>query len=634
MQLSLFSRVTLAYMAIGVVLRAVLIRNFGPAGFGLVRWFGLTAAGALLDLSVAMVILAIPRVVLAISPRAPRERWSIRFLTVAGAAFSMQYLAAVEFFFFDEFNTRFNHIALDYVLYPTEVFGNIYQSFNIGQYALEAFVGAIVIAYLIVGGQSVSDVAVQRRTRRHEIAIALVRGALAFALLWFSPAVMVDDRVANEIGLNGPMQLARALKTASLDYDTFYATRPEREARLRSAAVLEFPVPAQPEAPDFRLVRSIAPLRPKPLRSIVVVLEESLGSDFIGCLGAQPGDLTPGFDRWAKEGLLLTNLFATGNRTVRGLEATLCSMVPLPGDSIVKREHTDQVDGLPAILGRLGFSSAFFYGGRGVFDNIRNFTTALGYQQLVEQSDYPAEAFTTAWGVADQYIFDAALARQIQAKKANEKLFVTVLSVSNHKPFLVPPGPWGKPKERNRHVAVRYSDWAVARYLDQMRDAGLLEDTAVVVAGDHGARVYGSERIPIRSYRIPALFLVPDAAWKGVRLGRLASQIDLPATLLALAGIGCDVPFFGSPVTGKPEAGGRAFVQHNHEIGMLDDENMAVLGLRKVASTYKRLPGDSFGLLDVHTPLEIDAASIFQVAEHQYNSGKLNTGAARVKQSQ
>lgn len=376
-------------------------------------------------------------------------------------------------------------------------------------------------------------------------------------------------------------------------------------------------------------MRAVAPARSAPLRSLVVVLEESLGSDFVGCLGAFPSDLTPHLDRWAKEGLLLTNHFATGNRTVRGLESVLCSMVPLPGDSIVKRPETAAVDGLATVLARRGYHTAFRYGGRGLFDNIRNFATAVGYRQFHEQADYSENSFVTAWGVADEYIFEAALARQLQARQAGEKLFLTILSVSNHKPFLVPPGRTGRPHKRNRHEAVRYADWALGRWLDAMQAAGLLEDTAVLVVGDHGARVYGSERIPIRSYRVPALFLLPGPEWRGRRIGRLCSQIELAPTLLALAGVACDVPFFGSPVPGRPERGGRAFVQHNHEVGLLDDDRMAVLGLRKSAVTYRRLPGDRFWPEASNPALEQDATAIFQTAHELYRAGRLNTGESR-----
>lgn len=644
MHSSLVTRLCIAYVVVGCVLRMMLVQAFGPSGVKAGIWVSLLAAGAAIDALVAIVMGTLPRLVALVMPRRIASSWLARLGFTALVSSLLLYEAAVEYFFFDEFNSRFNHILLDYLLYPTEVFDNIRQSLPVGRYAMEALVGGLILAYLVLGRPRVpaEDVVTEAddaaaapppepsraKSRARRAVGSLLAGAAALWLLTLLPTMLVEDRVLNEVVNSGVVQLARAVRNASLDYDAFYLTLPRDEARRRAAATLGFPPPA-PErlaAADFRLVRHVKPARRgPPLRSVVVVLEESFGAEFVGCLSAYNRGWTPDFDRWAARGLLLTNLFATGNRTVRGLESVLCSMVPLPGDSIVKRSLTDRVTGLPTVMAELGYRTAFFYGGRGVFDNLKNFAMAIGYGTFHEQANYRKDAFTTAWGVADEYIFDAALERQVQAKRTGEKLFVTILSVSNHKPYLVPPGRTGRPEgERLRNGAVRYADWALGRYLDGMRSHGLLEDTAVLVVGDHGARVYGSERIPIRSYRIPALFLVPDEAWSGRRLARVASQIDLPTTLLSLAGVECDVPFFGADVSTLPDAGGRAFVQHNHEVGLVDDHHVALLELRRRTTTYQRVPDDGLLELPGHSELEQDAAAVFQTAHELYEGSRFN----------
>lgn len=628
MKLGLTMRFGIAYVVLGALLRVQLIRTFGPPTISLSTWLLLCGAGSALDALVALTVSGFQRLLLILVPSRLSKRLWPRYVFAALAVAVLLYEAAVEYFFFDEYNVRFNHIAVDYVVYPHEVFGNLWQSFDVGRYAFEALLGGMVLAPFLVARGVDEETAAPSVTARVRRAVpAVLVGLAAFAALYLSPSTLVQDRVANEVALNGPVQLVRAIWNASLSFRSFYLTQPQHEARARAASVLHFPKPSPGElmSSDFRLRRHITPVRNTPLRSIVVVLEESLGSEFVGCLGAQQADLTPELDRWAKEGLMLSNLFATGNRTVRGLESVLCSMVPLPGDSIVKRSKTHRVDGLPRILNRAGYQTAFFYGGRGLFDNLKAFATAAGYGSFHEQSDYPPGAFTTAWGVADEYIFDAALERQIKAKRDGTKLFATILTVSNHKPFLVPPG-HSAPSERNRHTAIRYADWALGRWLTAMRTHNLLEDTAVLIVGDHGARVYGSEKIPIRSYRVPALFLSPDPRWHASRVNRLCSQIDLAATLLSLAGVSCDVPLFGSDLLGLPEAGGRAFLQHNYDLGMMNDDELAVLSLRRAATTYHRNK-DVFALDPAHSPLEQDAVSVYQTAEELYDAERMNVGA-------
>lgn len=320
-----------------------------------------------------------------------------------------------------------------------------------------------------------------------------------------------------------------------------------------------------------------------------------MGSEFVGALGGR-NPCTPGLDRWSHEGLLCTNLVANGNRTVRGLEGVLCSFIPLPGDSIVKRAKSENVASAARVLKDKGYRREFFYGGAGTFDNMKPFMLANGWDSFIEDgiisSDFPADAYRTAWGVADEHIFNRLLEHQLAAQKDGTPFLGTLLSVSNHKPFLTPDsrvptlsagrltkwlgigaglvlvialGWWVlrqrlgiirmliiaaiamlvysvmlymdlRPRDSRSH-AVRYSDKALATYLDQAKVAGLLDHTVVLVVGDHGARVYGREEIPVGSYRIPALLLAPEARFHGVAYDRLCSQVDLLPTVLSLAGV-------------------------------------------------------------------------------------------------
>jgi phosphoglycerol transferase MdoB-like AlkP superfamily enzyme len=240
--------------------------------------------------------------------------------------------------------------------------------------------------------------------------------------------------------------------------------------------------------------------------------------------------------------------------------------------------------------------------------------------------------------VADEFVFDELLRRQQAAQVAGVPFFGTLMSTSNHKPYLVPVGrvPLDTKKKPGRHDAVRYSDWCIGRYLDSARDSGLLEHTLVLVVGDHGARVYGSEEIPTPSYRIPALFLSPDARWRGQRIERVCSQIDLLPTLFALSGIGVRGPFLGENLLDLPADGGRAFVQHNRDVGILTDKALVVLGLQKQVYFYARSGRDSdhFERVDERaaTPqmreLEKDATAVFQTAYEVYQNRNYRLPAA------
>jgi len=623
-------------LALGWILRPILYAQFHSGEFSAAALARTLALGTVSDLLVGVISLA-PLAILLASFRwswlaRPWMRNGLVFVVCSILAFNL----FLEYFFFEEFSARFNHIAVDYVLFPREVFGNIGESYNVPLYvSLAVLIGALLalIGTIPLRGASFGPLPWKRRLQA--FAIVLATAAASVWCLEALPSEMRQDRIENEIAENGLAQLVRAYQTAELDYEAYYRTLPTAEARARAASVLGFPTPSEPalaaDAASFELQKEfVSAGSGKPL-DVVILIEESLGSEFIGVLpGKTASKCTPEFDRWSQAGLLLTNLTATGNRTVRGLEAVLAGFVPLPGDSIVKRPRSEDVATAARVFAARGYHTSFLYGGYGVFDNMKPFMQANGWNEFVEQPDYPDDAFRTIWGVADEYVFDALLERQVQAAKSGAPFFGTVMSASNHKPYRVPDGrvPRDTSKKPGRLDAVRYSDWCIGRYLDMARERGLLEHTVVLVVADHGARVYGSEEIPTPSYRIPALFITPQGRWQGQRLERLCSQIDLAPTLFALAGINLRGPFLGLNLLDKPADGGRAFVQHNRDVGMLTDNSLVVLGLRKRVYYYSRSGRDSDQLTRIAEQdrtasmqeLELDATAVFQTAYELYEA--------------
>jgi hypothetical protein len=613
-----------AVVAVGLVLRPVLYAMFHEGRFSVAALGLAMAAGIVYDALVG--VLAATPLTLALAAFRLRvlERTGARFATFALIGATIVFSAFTEWFFFEEFNSRFNNIAIDYIRNPQEVLGNIEESYNVGAFLVAAVAGGALLALAGVRAtRGASWLPVPLRERAKRAAAAILATVLAALALDAFPSDVSPDRVVSEIAQNGADRLVHAILTGQLPYGVYYRTLAPELARRRAASVLDAPWIGGRAAPFGE--------RPSPLPwDVVVILEESFGSEFVGVLGHPERKTSPGFDRWSREGLLLTNLTATGNRTVRGLEGTLCSLVPLPEAAVLKRMKNERVATLASVFRTEGYKTAFVYGGWGRFDDMKPFFPINGFDEFIERDAYPDDAFRTVWGVADEWIFGEALARQKAAAERGERLFMTVLTVSNHRPFLVPERKTAWPATLgSRESAVAYADWALADYLDKARAAGLLEHTVVLIEGDHGARVYGTQEIPTPSYRIPGLYLIPGAAWKGRRIDRLASQIDLAPTLLALTGRANPVPFLGADLTSLPPDGGRAFVQHNRDVGLLTDHALVTLGLQRRNICYTRSGRDSDAFVRAAScsataelqSLEDDAASVYQTADALLRSG-------------
>ena len=546
------------------------------------------------------------------------------------------FVICAEFFFFEEFKSRFNTVAVDYIWYPQEVFTNIWESYHVGVVVAVCF-GLSLVWILILSR-------VFRRMWEHSFPVfarvAYFAGSLALAALLtpifnLKGAHVSTDRTLNEIANNGVLAFGAAAWTRHLDYAGFYKTMERTEAYERTRRLLQEPKTEFVDGGES-IRRRVAGDPARWRLNVVIFLEESLGSEFWGCLG-RTSTLTPEMDRLAtEEGLLFTNIYASGNRTVRGFEGVLSSFPPLPGDSIVKRDLSDNVETIARVLKRDGYATLFLYGGRGLFDGMRSFAIRNGYDRFVEQKHFSHPSFTTIWGVCDEDLFDRAVEEMRTLARGDKPFLATVLSVSNHKPFTYPKGKIPEdPEKRRREHAVKYSDYALGQFFRHAKQESFWTNTIFVVVADHGARVYGSQSIPIHSYEIPLVILGPAIVTNATKLPQLGCSLDVAPTILGLLGRPYETMFFGRDLLRSPAEQGRALLNHNRDIGLLTQDRLVVLGLMKSVEFYQGNPKVvDMRLLtnpgNAERELEKDTMAIYQVADDLYihQRYRIDAGAA------
>lgn len=549
--------------------------------------------------------------------------WLIGFLL-------LPFLLATEFVFFEEFGSRLNYVAFEYLVYPGEVCCNLYESYPITTWLVGvASVGGGL--YLGLRRRFAARLAMPAPAGRR---YALLGGMLAAAGgLWLTTETadteITGNRVANECAGNGLYSFAYYALTCRFDYERFYLTIDAEDAARRVRGRIAAPAAAfHPESAN-PLDRTVAAARPRTDHNVVLILEESLGSDFIGALG-DGRQLTPCFDALSREGLLFDNFYATGNRTARALEATLAGLPPIPTESILKRDHSGHVHTLANVLADRGYERLFITGGRGRFDGVQSFMTANGFNRFVEQQDFVDPIFTNAWGVCDEDLFHRAVRELDGLHDSGKPFFATLLTVSNHRPFTYPAGRVPD-SDQTRESAVRYADHALGEFFNEARRHAFFDRTVFVVMGDHGARIYGSQLFPMRSYRVPVLVLLPGGERAGTRCHTLACSLDVPPTILGLLGGDYRGAFFGRDALAIDPAAGYALMQHNHDLALLDASGrMAVLGANRAAGCYRYDPA-TFALTRDRQPeadLVADCAAFFQTADELYYSERLYPGLA------
>lgn len=498
----------------------------------------------------------------------------------------LPFLSIAEFLFFDEFQSRFNYIAFEYLVYPTEVCCNIWQS-----YPLVPLLSAVAMTggglYWALRRRFLNQLQQPMTVMRRFGVLALLL-TLGGGLWWTSDQQETrfsKNRVLNEVAGNGWYSFVYYAWTCRFDYADFYLTIAPPEAVRRVKETLA----AQPAVwyvgssnPFDRLVHTGGSRRDW---NVVLILEESFGSDFVGVLGDNR-HLTPHFNRLTREGLLFDNFYATGNRTARALEAVLCSFPPIPTESILKRDHSQRVYTLAHVLAQRGYNRLFMTGGTGLFDGVRSFMTANGFNRFREQKDYHNPVFTNAWGVSDEDLFDNALVEFDRLHDEGRPFFAVVLTVSNHRPYTFPPGRVDEPGGSRRH-GVKYADWALGQFFRRAKQHAFYRHTLFVVMGDHGARVYGAQLFPLKSYRVPVLMILPEGRQAGKRCHTLGCSMDVAPTILGLLGGSYRSVFFGRDLLQLDPEKGFALMQHNHDLALLNARRqMCVLGPKKTAAGF------------------------------------------------
>jgi phosphoglycerol transferase MdoB-like AlkP superfamily enzyme len=617
----------LAYLLIGAGLRLLLWTQFGlHAHVHVEQLPPILLIGALND-AIEALYLFVP---LALYFGLTTTRWQRRplgralfWLALALTIYGMLFVSAMEYFFFEEFDARFNLVAVDYLIYPTEVLGDIRSEYPVVPLSLALALATLAILWVLrrrLAHWPVHEaVSAGRRVR---LLLGLALGIATAIAAW--PADRLDvfnNRVANELADNGAANFFAAFRTNHIDYHAFYRTGDPARLRAQLAADLQRGGGEFVNLPAGDLTRRFA-ARADGLGKLNVVLisEESLGSEYVSAYGA-PHQLTPEFDRLSTEGLLFTHAYSTGTRTVRGLEAFSASFPPIPSESIVKREGNHDIATWGKVMRGLGYHTSFLYGGYGAFDNMNDYFGGNGFA-LSDRSDIQHPRFANIWGVSDEDLFHHAIDYFDARAKEGKPFFSIVMTTSNHKPFTFPAGiPGVKPEHGGRDSGARYADHALGEFMREARRHPWFDDTIFVIAADHGARVYGRAEVPLYSYEIPLLILAPRHL-QARHIDTPASQMDVAPTVLGLLGQAYQAPFFGQDVLHWPADEPRTLLfNHNHDVALLRDGQLCILSLHRNAECerYERSAGPP-GPATTRFTSEPDDAELIDLATAYYQT--------------
>ena len=473
-----------------------------------------------------------------------------------------------EIVFWEEFAVRFNFIAVDYLVYTNEVIGNIMESYPIPLMSLGVLAVALGICWLAFRKGNYPSFGLEsgRRWLRNLCIYALCLLAGGSFLHFGYRSFVSSDMFATQLQQNGCWDFLEAFASNELDYKQFYPLLDDSEALALQESMCGMK--------DGK--KTVTATVPEQKKNIVLITIESLSADFMGYFG-NTGGITPNLDSLYGRSIAFDYLFATGNRTVRGLEAVSACIPPSAGESIVKRPGMGPVFTTGGLLRSMGYSTTYIYGGDSYFDNMEYFFGTNGYDILDKKSyDKSAIIFSNIWGTSDEDTYREAIKLFDREAAAGRPFFAHIMTVSNHRPYTYPEGRISYDgKAMSRSAAVKYTDYAIGDFLAKASEKEWFGNTVFVILADHCASSAGKTSLPMSGYHIPAMIYAPGFA-EPQHVSKVCSQIDVMPTLFALLGFSYESEFYGQDIL-SPDFRERAFMATYQDLGYYADGCLTVL---------------------------------------------------------
>ena len=481
-----------------------------------------------------------------------------------------------EYFFWNEFGVRYNFIAVDYLIYTTEVIGNIMESYPVVPLFSAILSVALLVTWFIYKKTKSELLALPNFGQKLVLLLSfLLLFALSLFVLPQFDKIKTDNKFAQEIQANGFPKFYHAFTQNELDYFQFYHTIEQQVAEHNFLKQFDPPT----------LSRNINPENPELKKNVVLISIESLSAEFLEHYGNDQ-KIMPFLDSLADKSLMFTNLYATGNRTVRGLEALTLCIPPTAGESVVKRENNKNKFSTGSVFKSKGYDVKFLYGGYSYFDNMKEFYKGNGYEIVDRNNFKPNEiSFANVWGVADEDMAKKAIQVMNAEAKAGKPFFHHWMTVSNHRPFTYPEGRIDIPgTAKSRDGGVKYTDYSLRKFFEMAKKQSWYKNTVFVIVADHCASSAGKTELPMDKYRIPGL-VFSEGFIKPEKFTQTMSQIDVMPTVLGLLNFKYQSKFLGQDVFSK-NFEPKAYIATYQDLGLIKDNYLTIISPTKKVKQY------------------------------------------------
>ena len=368
-------------------------------------------------------------------------------------------------------------------------------------------------------------------------------------------------RLAFGVGLLFATSMALPVQPPSTHYSRFAANTFLTIGRdLFGASVQTIPphevshkAMEHPPYADVRHIRLVANEQSKRW-NVIVIMMESVRADKTSVNAADLAT-TPFLKELSERGVMVEDMNAVFPRTANAWISVLTGThgADLRGVADWARASKEPLfqSSLARLLRPLGYKSAFFTPTHLDVESDRSVMAGFGFDKVSLDVDLDAKLWEhpTSWGLEDRAMLAPALRWIKDRRDASENSLAVIMTNIGHTPYKMPrswplvdfPGVTN-PQLHDYLNCLRYIDQWARELFDGLRAMGALEDTVVVILGDHGESFgeRGGERMHLKVLnrevtQVPAVIVAPNLA--PARISGYRQQIDILPTIAELLGL-------------------------------------------------------------------------------------------------
>ena len=274
---------------------------------------------------------------------------------------------------------------------------------------------------------------------------------------------------------------------------------------------------------------------PDTATNIILVIWESFTEKAIH-VSIDNKEVTPGFNKLKQEGIYFSNLYASGDRTNKGVPAILSGYPAMPNTSIIHSPgKSEKLEVLSRLFKAKGYATPFFYGGEPEFANIKSYLLHGGFDPIIGKSDFSSKDMNSKWGAHDGVVMKRIVE---DLTKVKNPFFATWLTLTSHEPFETPTSTVFKGHDNTTKFlnSLHYTDEVISEFVEACRKQPWWNNTVVIITGDHGHPLPESDN-KADDFRVPMLWIGGALNKKGIVIDKPISQLDIATTLSKQVGL-------------------------------------------------------------------------------------------------